>query len=215
VLSCTPSWGRWFIASMFLGVVLYLGFGVAINWKCKGRNLGKEALPHLEFWVASRALCIDGVCWSLSLADLKVLPRSVGGGHSSDQLDKPLAPPPNHGLLPDRAPDSGEISAPVDRHGDRATFCTGGDGGGGGGGGPPRLSLPDSARLVGIGDGGGSSEMGGGGAKLSPAKTEKKEKRKRVREKDKATPQSLPQAMPRPSMSAHDAEQFGVGNFVE
>ena len=50
-----------FVALFVLSVGGYVGGGVLYNHRTKGIPIGKQALPHMEFWAEIGHLVVDGV----------------------------------------------------------------------------------------------------------------------------------------------------------
>ena len=53
------AWGRSLLIAFVAGGALYAGGGTAYNQKVKGLP-GKEAFPHLAFWLDLKGLVLDG-----------------------------------------------------------------------------------------------------------------------------------------------------------
>jgi len=45
---------------LLVGVILYIGIGMLVNWKVKGAQTVPEMIPHREFWVSIPSLIVDG-----------------------------------------------------------------------------------------------------------------------------------------------------------
>jgi hypothetical protein len=44
------SGGTVFLIILLCVIPVYLGVGMLYNWKLKGKALGKESIPNIEFW---------------------------------------------------------------------------------------------------------------------------------------------------------------------
>ena len=87
-INCGSNWGWFFILTVFLCTLGYVGGFAGYNHKVKGVPLSQEALPHQEQWMAIRSLVEDGVRWSA--AELQRArggrgqgPAAAGAGYTS------------------------------------------------------------------------------------------------------------------------------------
>jgi len=45
---------------LLVGVILYIGIGMLVNWKVKGVETVPDMIPHREFWMSIPMLVVDG-----------------------------------------------------------------------------------------------------------------------------------------------------------
>ncbi len=81
--------GGWIFIIILLSVsFVYVVAGCLINWRLRGRNLGKEACPNAAFWAALPGLAKDGVVFTVTKIKACCGGRgSSSGGGGGDNYD--------------------------------------------------------------------------------------------------------------------------------